>query len=177
MKRYVFITVLALVVSLLLSACGGNANGGDVSETLTVTEESDVTLSRTVYAHGIQLNVPEDAVVSDVGTVIINLNNGTDNITVVSATGSLDDFSQKNMTAALQTEFDFDSFNSYEKTELNGAQAVIYSFDTVVEETTLYLKQVNVQVGDNVVTVTYCLTDKANEGIFEKMLASVAVTE
>ncbi|MBQ6184113.1 MAG: hypothetical protein IJK33_09540 [Clostridia bacterium] len=176
MKRISLFIAFILMVFLFFTACGNN--DGDVSDPVSegISEDvSAVPVTVEVKAHGIKLAVPQDYAVTQGETVMIVTPEGKDNITVVSAAGSLDDFTQKNMTAALQTEFDFEFFSSYEKTEVNGLKAIAYTFEPEIDGVTLYIKQLNVQAGENVVTVTYCLTDISGKEEFESILQTVAL--
>ncbi|MBP5238014.1 MAG: hypothetical protein J6W93_07335 [Clostridia bacterium] len=176
MKKICLFIAFILVVSLLFTACG--KSGDDVSEpeSAAASEEPSAEADTIeVRAHGIKLTVPKTYNVIQGETVYAVSPYGTDNFSIVAAAGSLDDFTRNNMTAALQTAFDFDSFTSYEKTEVNGTPAVVYSFETVVNGVQLYLKQLNVQVGETVVSVTYCLTDVANIEEFENVLQTVTL--
>ena len=174
MKK-IFVMIIALAVILGLAACGGeNEDPSAAGSSLSTPSEAEPEF-KTVPVFGIELTVPSSYTVSEGEVFIITSKDYPqkgDNVTVAYAEADLADFTEKNMTAALQTAFEFEKFNNYKKEEINGTMAVVYDFDTVTNGVSMHIKQLSFQAGENVVTVTYCLMNEEFRSVFEEILYS-----
>ncbi len=174
MKK-IFVMILALAVVLGLAACGDENESSPAAESSQETPSEAEAGFKTVSALGIELTIPKSYTVSEGEVFIITTEEYPekgDNVTVAYAEGSLDDFTEKNMTAALQTAFEFEKFNNYKKDEINGTPVVIYDFDTVSSGVSMHIKQLSFQSGENVMTLTYCLMNEEFRSVFEEILVS-----
>ena len=189
MKKIVLFALLSVIV-IIITACGGN--GGETSshaesaapEYSGVSEVSQeisevLTETKSVKAYGIVLDLPSDYIVEDKDDIIMikttAMSETKDIITIVSVPGSLSEFTEKSMTAAMQTDYDFEKFNDYKKVESEDKTAVVYDFDTVYNGVAMNIKQINVQSGENVVTVTFCLVNEGTKEQFDVIADSVKV--
>ena len=167
--------ILALAVVLGLAACGDENESSPAAESSQETPSEAAEEFKTVPVFGIELTVPGSYTVSAGEVFVIpskDYPEKGDNVTVAYSEADLADFTEKNMTAALQTAFEFEKFNNYKKEDINGKAAVVYDFDTVKDGVSMHIKQLSLQVDENVVTVTYCLMNEEFRNVFEEILYS-----
>lgn len=181
MKKIILV-LLSFVMVSAFSACSGNVEDTS-SPAESVTSEAfnpEAVEYKTIRAFGIIVDIPSDYVVTEGEIYLITTPEYPakgDNITITSAAGSLDDFTEKNMTSALQTQFDFEKFNHYKKVNSSIKEQVVifYDFDTVFNGVSMNIKQLNLQSGDNVVTLTFCLLNEELKEQFDRIFLTASV--
>jgi len=184
MRRFILIFIASALLFALVS-CGGGG-GTDIFAESETGAQSEQTVSfelevkyESVSCFSTAVSIPENYERTEAGGVIIFTSpeypQAGDNVTVTRAETRLDDFTERNMLYALKSEFEFEQFNGYEKTSLNGADCVIYDFDTELEGVRMNIKQLNVPCGEYVVTYTFCLINERYAEVFGAIADSVTL--